>query len=81
MYILARGLKGFETSVFKEFCTDPIASVRLLYYPPHLKFDDSSLVGAGAHTDFGAITLLLQDVQLGLQVFNYQTKEWIDIPP
>jgi isopenicillin N synthase-like dioxygenase len=81
MHILARGLTDFETGVFEEFCEDPIASVRLLHYPPHPKSDDSSLVGAGAHTDFGAITLLLQDRQSGLEVFNHQTNEWFDIPP
>ncbi|KAI1609304.1 hypothetical protein EDD37DRAFT_164711 [Exophiala viscosa] len=81
MHILARGLKGFDTSVFEEYCKEPIANVRLLHYPPHPKTEDANLVGAGAHTDFGAITLLLQDGHSGLQVLNYDTKEWIDVTP
>lgn len=79
--MIARGLKGFDTSVFDEYCKDPIASIRLLHYPPHPDSDDSSLVGAGAHTDYGAITLLLQDGHSGLQVLNQHTGEWIGVPP
>lgn len=81
MRILASGLKNFDTSIFTAFCQDPIAALRLLHYPPHPKGDDTSLVGAGAHTDFGAITLLLQDGHPGLQVLNQFTNEWVDIPP
>ncbi|KAH0847267.1 hypothetical protein AYO21_07343 [Fonsecaea monophora] len=81
MRILARGLKNFDTAVFEDFCRDPIAAIRLLHYPPHPRSDDADLVGAGAHTDFGAITLLLQDGHSGLQVLNELTGEWIDVPP
>ncbi|KIX07437.1 uncharacterized protein Z518_02090 [Rhinocladiella mackenziei CBS 650.93] len=81
MRILAKGLQNLDTSVFAEFCREPIATIRLLHYPPHPETDDASLVGAGAHTDFGAITLLLQDGHSGLQVLNRFTKEWIDVPP
>lgn len=81
MHILARGLKGFDTGVFDEYCKDPIANVRLLHYPPHPQTDDKELVGAGAHTDFGAITLLLQDGHSGLQVLNQHTRQFVDVPP
>ncbi len=81
MRILAKGLKSFDTGVFDDFCRDPIAAIRLLHYPSHPQTDDATLVGAGAHTDFGAITLLLQDGHAGLQVLNQFTKEWIDVPP
>ncbi|KAK6387169.1 uncharacterized protein PV06_07648 [Exophiala oligosperma] len=81
MHILARGLRGFDTTVFAEYCKDPIANVRLLHYPPHPQTDDPNLVGAGAHTDFGAITLLLQDGHSGLQVLNHHTNQFVDVPP
>jgi isopenicillin N synthase-like dioxygenase len=81
MHILARGLAGFDTGIFADFCKDPIASLRLLHYPPHPTPADPSLVGAGAHTDFGAVTFLLQDGQSGLQVLKGQEGEWIDVPP
>jgi isopenicillin N synthase-like dioxygenase len=81
MVMLGRGLSGVDTSVFDAFCKDPVASVRLLHYPPHPINGDPNLRGAGAHTDFGAITLLLQDDASGLQVFNRHTEEWIDVLP
>jgi isopenicillin N synthase-like dioxygenase len=81
MSVLGDGLSDFDTSIFSEFCKEPVASVRLLHYPPHPKNGDPNLRGAGAHTDFGAITLLLQDDSSGLQVFNNNTDEWINVPP
>ncbi|KIV95202.1 hypothetical protein PV10_02881 [Exophiala mesophila] len=81
MRILASGMKNMDTSVFADFCKNPIESVRLLHYPPHPDVEDDTLVGTGAHTDFGAITLLLQDGNSGLQVLNQKTNEWIDVTP
>lgn len=81
MRILASGMKNFDTSVFAEFCREPIASIRLLHYPPHPDTEDTTLVGTGAHTDFGAITLLLQDGNSGLQVLNQETNEWVGVTP
>lgn len=75
--ILAAGLP-YGPHVFDEFkSNDPLASLRLLHYPP----TDSNGLGAGAHTDFGAFTFLLQDDNAGLQVQNPETKEWIPIMP
>lgn len=82
MRILASGMTNLDTEeAFADFCRDPVAALRLLHYPPHPDVDDASLVGAGAHTDFGAITLLLQDGNSGLQVLRQDTGEWIDVAP
>lgn len=40
---------------------------------------DGSIIGIGAHRDFGALTLLLQGDVGGLQVLNEGTGEWIDV--
>lgn len=78
MDILARGLP-YGQDVFKEFTSnDPVASIRLLHYPPQ---SSNKEIGAGAHTDFGAITLLLQDEHSGLEVFNPEGGEWVPITP
>lgn len=37
--------------------------------------------GIGAHTDFGAVTMLLQDNTGGLQVWNNSSSEWVDVTP
>ena len=55
----------------------PMATLRLLHYPAAR--GDSAEIGAGAHTDYGALTLLATDGTAGLQV---QGKDggWRDVP-
>lgn len=56
-------------------------SLRLLYYPAQ---DPESVteeqLGAGAHTDYGFLTLLFQDSVGGLQVLNHND-DWQDVEP
>jgi isopenicillin N synthase-like dioxygenase len=54
-------------------------SIRYLHYPP-VADEDADLIGAGAHTDFGSLTLLLQDSVGGLEI-QTQAGEWISAPP
>lgn len=98
MCILAEGL-SFGAEVFDEFMEDPVASVKLLHYPPqsdvgeqlggtlifhlcnphNVSITDNQI--AGAHTDFGAITLLLQHPgQEGLEVLHPATNSWLSVP-
>jgi isopenicillin N synthase-like dioxygenase len=78
--VIAAGMP-YGPGVFEEFCSnDAVASVRLLHYPPD-KSNNENQLGAGAHTDFGAITLLLQDMIGGLQVWDYCGEKWVDVKP
>lgn len=66
---------------FNDFCHDPLATLRLLHYPPQPVNPAENEKGCGAHTDFGGLTLLLQDENGGLQVWSNKTEDWIDAPP
>jgi isopenicillin N synthase-like dioxygenase len=80
MEILAKGLP-YGDDIFADFLSDdPICALRLLHYPPQNSTAPDQL-GAGAHTDFGAITLLLQDDAGGLEVQNHATGEWVAVEP
>lgn len=81
MPILALAL-GLPSTYFSEFTSDSFGVLRLLHYPPHPADAPKNQRGCGAHTDFGAVTLLLlQEGQGGLQVQDKNDPDvWIDIP-
>ena len=67
---------------FDEYASGAVATMRLLHYPSQPPDSPAKLTrGIGAHTDFGCITILLQDTVSGLQVYDYTTKEWLDVTP
>jgi isopenicillin N synthase-like dioxygenase len=71
---------GVEEHFFDARFTDAIGLLRLLHYPPHPGRFDGSTYGAGAHTDYGNVTLLAQDETGGLEVQG-RDGSWIPVPP
>lgn len=71
---------GLESGFFAPFHTAPVCTLRLLHYPPRPDDTDSLQLGAGAHTDWGALTVLAQDDLGSLQVLD-KADRWIDVPP
>lgn len=69
-----------DPTYFDRFTTDAVATLRYLHYPPQPADSDEKISrGIGAHTDFGSVTLLMQDEVDGLQVYEKSTDEWLDV--
>lgn len=71
-----------QSKTFFDACYQkPLARGQLVFYPPSTEIDEAQeRYGVAPHTDFGVLTLLLQDNSGGLQVLS-KSKEWIEAPP
>ncbi|MBW4695069.1 MAG: hypothetical protein KME27_25235 [Lyngbya sp. HA4199-MV5] len=65
---------------FDAMMDNSMSVLRLLHYPPHPVGTLTDQLGCGAHTDWGCITILLQDQVGGLEVRN-ASGEWIPATP
>lgn len=70
---------GLAPDHFDRFLDRPMSTLRLLHYPPHPADAEPGQLGAGEHTDYGNVTLLMTDGVGGLQV-RRRDGEWIDAP-
>ena len=59
---------GLAEDYFADALAHPNATLRLLHYPPLSEEAALRMLGCGAHTDWGFITLLLQDDCGGLEI-------------
>ena len=70
---------GLESSYFDSFINNPISALRALHYPETKDIIIDKQQRAGAHTDYGSLTILLpQTGTTGLQIKKKST--WIDVP-
>lgn len=79
MGIAAEAL-GADAEPIVEAFASPIASVRMLYYPPQAADSPTGMFGSAPHRDFGCLTFLAQDNRGGLAV-GTPSGEWIEVPP
>ncbi|GFP86735.1 probable 2-oxoglutarate-dependent dioxygenase at3g49630 [Phtheirospermum japonicum] len=67
-----------------EILGAPLATLRLLHYEDRISEPDKGIFGAGAHSDFGLITLLATDDVCGLQICKDKDAKpltWENVPP
>lgn len=79
MACLARSV-DLPADYFADGLGEPQCGVRLLRYPPQPQNVGDNALGAGAHTDWGSITILLQDSMPGLEVRNADG-DWLMATP
>ncbi|KAK3059103.1 hypothetical protein LTR09_000669 [Extremus antarcticus] len=82
MRAMAVGL-GIERTWFDSYCDEGDNTLRLLHYPEvkaEVFKQNKNQVRAGAHSDYGSITLLFQDMRGGLQVLS-PNGNFIDATP
>ncbi|KAJ3335426.1 hypothetical protein HDU93_005521 [Gonapodya sp. JEL0774] len=70
---------------FDDFLKGDKSAARFLHYPPTPQDVGGRQKGIGAHTDYGGLTLLIQDGVGGLQIHPTGNLEddnlWQDVPP
>jgi isopenicillin N synthase-like dioxygenase len=69
-----------EPDFFDQYLGEPMTTLGPLHYPPQTGRITEAQIGAGAHTDYGCVTLLAQDETGGLQV-RAKDGSWIEAPP
>jgi isopenicillin N synthase-like dioxygenase len=79
MGVFAEAL-GLPPGHFEPCMRRPTCTTRLLHYPPQPEAARPGQIGCGAHTDWGALTLLAQDDAGGLQV-QLADGSWLDVEP
>lgn len=71
---------GKPADFFEDYLQNPLATMRLLHYWPLKDFQTE--IGIGEHTDYGLLTILMQDDVGGLQVLNSEKDmSWIHVLP
>jgi isopenicillin N synthase-like dioxygenase len=70
---------GLAPDFFESIFSRPVATVRMLHYPPAPPEVLAGQLGAGEHTDYGNVTLLATDEVAGLMV-RHRSGEWITAP-
>jgi isopenicillin N synthase-like dioxygenase len=77
--ILLQGL-GYPPNLLAAFAKRPIVMMKMIRYPPANKTLEGQF-GVGAHSDFGGVTVLLQQAgREGLEVWVESKQAWLAVP-
>ena len=77
--LIAEGL-DLDAGYFEPFFERQLAHVKLAhYYRPKDQENEEGLYGVAPHSDWGAITILLQDQIGGLEILESRTGQWIPV--
>jgi isopenicillin N synthase-like dioxygenase len=80
MRVFATAL-GLPESYFDSFLDAPISALRALNYPEQHVAPMPGQIRAGAHTDYGSLTILLPQARSrGLEIIT-PDREWTPVPP
>jgi isopenicillin N synthase-like dioxygenase len=71
---------GLDADWMRPFFTQPTTFLRLLHYPPQPADDPDDAFGSAPHTDYGFVTILVQDRSGGLAV-RRRDGSWLPAPP
>lgn len=69
---------GLDPDWFDRWCDDPTVLFRMFHYPPAPEGFEGTW-GVAEHTDYGLLTLLVQDTTGGLEV--RVGDRWVEVPP
>ncbi|MDE3175461.1 MAG: isopenicillin N synthase family oxygenase [Pseudomonadota bacterium] len=85
--LAARVMRVFATALdlpeafFAPFIDSAVSALRALNYPALQRPPEAGQIRAGAHTDYGSLTILLpQAGSRGLEIFSPEGR-WVEIPP
>ncbi len=70
---------GLPEDYFTPLFDRPMATLRLLRYPPQIEDPEPGQIGAGTHTDYGNVTILAVDGVAGLEV-KARDGTWVAAP-
>lgn len=80
MSIFALGL-DLPADAFAGAIEGGANALRAINYPEQVTPPEADQLRAGAHTDYGTLTVLRQEIgRGGLQVFDEHTEAWLDVP-
>jgi len=72
---------GLDRRFFDDKFVRPTATLRPLRYSRRTSDAGSGVLGCGAHSDYGVLTVLWTDGTAGLEILDATTGEWVRLKP